>query len=188
VDARGSPERVLQAHPPDQRPQLGSERRSSRARARLPSPVPAKSRPVPPQEGLRTHDDDGFQDRGKPPIQLDKEQAIAIREPDPFAHLTPQDNQLLSKRRVLRLKPAPRLERRGQLSQDETEQSEHRAQVRRFCRRSTRMIFRYTQRSDPIPVETGGKAPRGYLNQRDANNKSVLSGYAFNSQARFQIP
>src|SRR5262245_37238532 len=43
---------------------------------------------------LGTRDGDDLQDRRKPPIQLDKEQAIAIRETRPFARLTPQDNQL----------------------------------------------------------------------------------------------
>src|SRR5262249_8540939 len=140
VDARGSPERVLQTHPPDQRPQLGIERRPSHARARLPSPVPAKSSPVPPEESLRTYDGDDFQDRGKPAVQLDKEQAIAACGPDPFAHPPPQDNQLLSKRGVLRFKPAPRLERRDQEDQDEPQESAHCAHDRRFYRRSTWMI------------------------------------------------
>jgi hypothetical protein len=84
-----------------------------------------KSCPVPPEQSLWTYHGDGFQDRGKPPIQLDKEQAIAVREPDPFAHLPPQDNQLLSKRGVLRFKPAPRPERRDQEDKDEPRESAH---------------------------------------------------------------
>jgi hypothetical protein len=40
-------------------------------------------------------------------------------------HLAPQNDQLMSKRRILCLKSALRLERRGQNGQDEAEQSEH---------------------------------------------------------------
>ncbi len=40
-------------------------------------------------------------DRWKPPIQLQEEQAIAIRELDPTAHLALKHNQLTSERSVL---------------------------------------------------------------------------------------
>jgi hypothetical protein len=55
-----------------------------------------------------------MQDRRKPSIQLDKEPTIVVGEPGPAAHLTPQNHQLMSECRILRLKPAPRLEWRGQ--------------------------------------------------------------------------
>jgi len=48
--------------------------------------------------------------------------AIVVGEPDPVLHLTPQNNQLMSEGRILCLKPAPRLEWRGQDGQDEAEQ------------------------------------------------------------------
>jgi hypothetical protein len=43
-------------------------------------------------------------------IQLDKEQAIMVREPDATMQSAPQDNQLMSKHRVLGFKPQLRLE------------------------------------------------------------------------------
>jgi hypothetical protein len=43
-------------------------------------------------------------------------------EPSPALQLTPQDDQLMSEHRILRLKPALRLERRGQHGQNKTEQ------------------------------------------------------------------
>jgi hypothetical protein len=45
------------------------------------------------------------------PIQLDQEQAIAVRGLDATAHPPPQHDQLMSERRVLCLKSALRLER-----------------------------------------------------------------------------
>jgi hypothetical protein len=43
------------------------------------------------------------------PIQLDKEQAIMVREPDTTMQLAPQDIQLVSKHGVLSFKPQLRL-------------------------------------------------------------------------------
>ena len=65
-------------------------------------------------------------DRWKPPIQLEEEQAIAVRELDPTAHVTLKHNQLTSERGILSLKPADRPKRRNQQSQKEEEQRDHR--------------------------------------------------------------
>jgi hypothetical protein len=62
---------------------------------------------------------------GKPPIQLNKKPTIVVHEPWPTAHLAPQNNQLMSKHRVLSLKPQLRLEWRGQDGENETEQPDH---------------------------------------------------------------
>jgi hypothetical protein len=51
---------------------------------------------------------------------LDKEPSIAVRKPDSAVHLTSQNNQLMSERRILGFKPALRLEWRGQNGQYET--------------------------------------------------------------------
>jgi hypothetical protein len=51
-------------------------------------------------------------------ICLTKEPAIAVREPDPPLHLAPQDDQLMSERRILCFKPALRLEWRGHQSKE----------------------------------------------------------------------
>jgi hypothetical protein len=73
MDARRSPQWVLDAHPPDQRPQLRVNLRPPSKRARLPTPIVAKAGPMPTDEGLGTDDRDDLQDRRKPSIQLDKE-------------------------------------------------------------------------------------------------------------------
>ena len=54
-----------------------------------------------------------------------KEPAVAVREPNATVHLAPQNDQLMSERRILGLKPALRLEWRCQDGQDETEQGAH---------------------------------------------------------------
>ena len=75
---------------------------------------------MPTHDRLGTNDDEGLQDRWKPTIQQDKEQAIVVREPNAAVHFTPQNDQLMSERRVLSLKPALRPEWRDQDGQYET--------------------------------------------------------------------
>ena len=64
-----------------------------------------------------------------------------VREPDATMQPTPQDNQLMSKHRVLSFKPYLRLERRGQDGQHETEQPDHSASLGDSITSSTRIRF-----------------------------------------------
>ena len=77
---------------------------------------------MPTYESLGPDDRDGLQDRWKPSIQLDQEQAIPVREVDTTTRLSLQHDQLMSERRVFRLKSALRLEGRDEQGQVETEQ------------------------------------------------------------------
>jgi len=80
---------------------------------------------MPTHQRLGLDDRENLQGRRKPSIQLDQEPAIVVRELDPALHLTPQNDQLMPKCRVLCFKPALRLEWRGQDGQDEAEQGKH---------------------------------------------------------------
>ena len=62
VNARRTPKRILQAHPPNQRAQLRVDPRSPSQWARLPTPVAAKAGPVPTHEGLGLDDCENLQD------------------------------------------------------------------------------------------------------------------------------
>src|SRR5450432_3499787 len=64
-----------------------------------------------------------------------------VREPDATMQPTPHDNQLMSKQRVLSLKPQLRLEWRGQDGQNETKQPDHSASLGDFFTSSTRIRF-----------------------------------------------
>src|SRR5258705_11097172 len=74
-------------------------------------------------------------------MQLDKEPAIIVREPDATMQPTPQNNQLMSKHGVLSLKPQRRLEWRGQDGQSETEKPDHSASLGDSITSSTRIRF-----------------------------------------------
>ena len=96
---------------------------------------------VPTHERLGPDDREDLQDRWKPAIQLDEEPAIMLREPDATREPAPQDIQLMSKRRVLSLKPQLRLEWRGQDGQSEAEQPDHSASLGDSMTSSTRIRF-----------------------------------------------
>src|ERR1700681_2765865 len=96
---------------------------------------------MPTHECLGPDDCENLQDKRKPAIQLDKEPAIIVREPDATRQPTPHDIQLMSKHRVLSFKPQLRLEWRGQDGQNETEQPDHSASLGDSITASTRMRF-----------------------------------------------
>jgi hypothetical protein len=64
-----------------------------------------------------------------------------VREPDATIQPTPQDNQLMSKHRVLGFKPQLRLEWRGQHGQNETEQPDHSTSLGDSITASTQIRF-----------------------------------------------
>src|SRR5262249_6372619 len=119
MDARRTPQRIFPTHLPDQRAQLRSDFRSTSERAGFPTPVAAEAGPMPTHEGLRPDDRDGPEDRWKPSIQLDQEQAISARQLDATSHPPLQHDQLMPERCILGLKSALRLERQGKQGQKE---------------------------------------------------------------------
>src|SRR5713226_5282637 len=122
MDARRTPQRIVNAHPPDQRAQVRVDLRPASKGAGFPTPVMAKAGPMPTHQGLRSDDSDGPEHRWNPSIQQDQEQAIPICELDATPHPALQHNQLMTERRVLRLKSALRLERRDGQGQEEKEE------------------------------------------------------------------
>ena len=56
---------------------------------------------MPVDERLGADDCENLKDRREPAIKLDKEPAIAVCESNTATQLAPQNNQLMSKRRVL---------------------------------------------------------------------------------------
>jgi hypothetical protein len=64
-----------------------------------------------------------------------------VRQPDATVQATPRDNQLMSKHRVLSLKPQLRLEWQAQDGQNETKQPDHSASLGDSITSSTRTGF-----------------------------------------------
>src|ERR1700686_5297024 len=124
-DTRCSPKRVFYAHPPDQPAEIRLDLWPPSSGTRLPTPIEGKADPIPTSQRLGTDDRESLQDRWEPAIELNEKPAIAVRQLGPPPHLTPQDNQLMSERRILCLKPALRLEWRSQNGQYKVGQRDH---------------------------------------------------------------
>jgi hypothetical protein len=80
---------------------------------------------MPTHHRLGSNDHESRKDRREPAIELDEEPAIVVREANPAFQLASQDDQLMSKHCILRLKPDVRLEWRGQHGQNEADQRNH---------------------------------------------------------------
>src|SRR5882724_806820 len=104
---------------------------------------------MPTHERLGTNDCENLKDRWEPAIEMDEEPPLAVRNLGPPLQPASQDDQLMSERRILRLKPALRLEWRGDDGQNETEQPDHSASLGDSNTSSTRIRF---------SVHTGGAA------------------------------
>ncbi len=113
VDPRRAPQRVLLAHARDQLADVRRNRRpAGAAGARFPSPVPAKTFPVPADDCLRLHDDEGVQATGPQTIEPDPEFLVERCERGSRLPLSPQDRHLMAEGKDLELKlgsgPKPR--------------------------------------------------------------------------------
>ncbi|HYS91158.1 MAG TPA: hypothetical protein VEN78_40125 [Bradyrhizobium sp.] len=84
---------------------------------------------MPTHERFRLNNRHDLQDRGKPAIHPNEEPAIVVRKMGSASHLPLQNDQLMSKYRILSLKPALRLEWRGQHGQNKADQRYHSANL-----------------------------------------------------------
>ena len=126
-----TPKLVLRAHLPDQRTQFHLDSRAPSPQVRFLAPNSDESRPD------ATH----HQDRWKPSIYLDEEPAVVVGKLGSTPRLAPQNDQLMSEHRILRLKPALRLERRGQHGQNKPNQRDYRASLADSVTRKIRIGF-----------------------------------------------
>ena len=156
MEAWHTPKLVLRAHPPDQHAQFHLNSRAPSPRVRFPTPIATKSGPMPPHQRFRLNNCNDLQNRRKPSIHLEEKPAVVIGEPSPAFQLTPQDEQLMSENRILRLQPALRLERRGQDGQNETEQPDHSASLGDSITSSTRIRFSVHTRVGSAPNRAFG--------------------------------
>jgi hypothetical protein len=129
VDPRRTPKPILRAHLLDQRAQFNLDSRAPSPPPRFPMPIATKAGPMPPHQRLRLDNRYDLHDRRKPSIHLDEEPAVGVGRLSSTPHPAPQDDQLMSEHRILRLKPALRLEWRGQHGQNKTDKRDHRANL-----------------------------------------------------------
>src|SRR4029077_11636409 len=105
MDPRCAPQRVLAAHPPDQRSNLGINPWTTADVAGLPAPVGAETASVPPDHGLGLDDDDRVQERWVQSIQPYQQQAIDVPQSHSRRGLASYNYQLLAQDEMPGLKP-----------------------------------------------------------------------------------
>ena len=93
--------------------------------ARLPTPVVAEARPMPPDDRVRLDDDDSIKQRCLPATKPDEEPAVDGGEPGLGGRSAPQDVELMPKEDDLSLQARSRPERRGQNVRQQAEERDH---------------------------------------------------------------
>ena len=141
MDARRTPKLVLRAHLPDQRTQFHLDSRAPSPQVRFLAPNSDESRPDATHHRFRLDNRNDRQDRWKPSIYLDEEPAVVVGKLGSTPRLAQQNDQLMSEHRILRLKPALRLERRGQHGQNKPNQRDYRASLADSVTRKIRIGF-----------------------------------------------
>src|SRR6476659_1404128 len=125
---------------------------------------------MPTNQRLRANDLNSLQYRRKPAVQLDEKQPVAVRQPNSSPALALQHDHLLPERRILRLKPRVRSERRHQDGQNEPEEPDHPISIPDSLSRSTRRGFRYRQycrvTKTPPVLRPAGSRSIGHLRWR----------------------
>ena len=126
----------------------------------------AESRPDATEPAFQVGQSYDRQDRRKPSIHLDEEPAVVVGRLSSTPHPAPQDDQLMSEHRILRLKPALRLERRGHHGQNKKDKKRSSRQLSRFFAQQARIGF---------SVHTGGRCAIRYTSSRSKHLPKVPS-------------
>src|SRR5258708_18692518 len=105
MDARRTPQPIGQAHLPDKAPDLPWYLRPTAPSARLPAPIQAEPRPMPPDDGLWLDNRQRVQHRRKQAIEPDEEQSVRRRQPRPRAYALTQHTQLMPQQHDLGFQP-----------------------------------------------------------------------------------
>ena len=112
---RGAPQRgIRRGHAPDQSPERGVDGRATSGRAaREKRPVRAKATPLPPQDSVRSHDDEGQLPPAPDAGQRDPEEAITSAERWP-GHRSFVHSELLTQGQILEGKLAVAAQEEGE--------------------------------------------------------------------------
>ena len=80
MDAASAPERIGEAHLPDQPPDFRRNARSAGTSTRFPAPEGAKACAMPTDNSFRLYDREGVQNTRRDPIQADEDHTIEVTE------------------------------------------------------------------------------------------------------------
>ena len=80
MNSGSTPERISEAHLPDQPPDFRRYTRPAGTPTRSPAPEGAKTCPMPPDNGFRLYDREGVKNMRRDPIQADEDHTIEVTE------------------------------------------------------------------------------------------------------------
>jgi hypothetical protein len=129
MNPRCAPERVGQAHLPNELADLRCCLRPAARRPRLPAPIGPEAAAVPADDGLWSDDCQGVQVRWDQAVQPDEDQPIDARQKHSLRRSAPEDIDLLTENQDLRLKSHSRLEQRREKAAQEHQNSDHRVEA-----------------------------------------------------------
>src|SRR5450759_1989162 len=78
--------------------------RSPSPSTRFPTPIAETAGPMPTHQRFGSNNHENRKDRREPAIELDEKPAVIVREASPALQLASQDDHLMSKHCILRLK------------------------------------------------------------------------------------
>ena len=129
MDSRGAPEGVRGGHAGDQSFDLGVDgRAASGGPAGEFGPVLTEASPLPPQDGVGSHDDEGLFPPDPDPGQSDPEEAISSAQSRP-GHHSLVDGELVAQGQVLEGELAVAAEQEGKESKQVEQEKDHRVGI-----------------------------------------------------------
>jgi hypothetical protein len=128
VDLGRAPQWIFPAHSADQITQASVNPRPPYLIARLPAPEHPKSSAVPPQDRLRQNYPDSTKEGRPEPCHPYEQDAITGAKPRTTSRAPQDDIELMTKKQILRFKPAARLEQVSDKHSERVEDRKHRSQ------------------------------------------------------------
>ena len=132
MDARSAPERIGEAHLPDQPPDFRPHAWPAGTPPRFPAPEAAKTCTMPADNGFRLYDREGLQNTRRDPIQADEDHTIEVAEDRALRRPSMQHIQLMAQSEYLCLERRLRAKQPEEHPPDQVEQVTHRTFITRF--------------------------------------------------------
>ena len=132
MDARSAPERIGEAHLPDQPPDFRPHAWPAGTPPRFPAPEAAKTCTMPADNGFRLYDREGLQNTRRDPIQADEDHTIEVAEDRALRRPSTQHIQLMAQSEYLCLERRLRAKPPEEHPPDQVEQVTHRTFITRF--------------------------------------------------------
>ena len=132
MNAGSAPERIGEAHLPDQPPDFRRNALPAGTSTRFPAPEGAEACAMPMDNSFRLYDREGVQNTRRDPIQADEDHTIEVAEDRALRRPSMQHIQLMAQSEYLCLERRLRAKQPEEHPPDQVEQVTHRTFITRF--------------------------------------------------------